>query len=112
LLPEYVITFNAIIPGSLLMLRFVDATLPFPVMRFNAELLVMSAMFSEPNDPRSLVCFTALDIHNQPSSAPDGEVIVKVPLLIAASVGAEYDERGTVATLRDVQNKTETGNTC
>jgi hypothetical protein len=32
--------------------------------------------------------------------------------LIAASIGAECDERGTVATLRDVQNKAETGTTC
>lgn len=94
------------------MLRYVDATLPFPVVGFDAELLVMSAMFSVPNDSRSLVWSAALDIHNHPSAAPDGEVIVKVPFLIATSMGAVYDNRGTVSTLRDVQNITETGNAC
>lgn len=72
----------------------------------------MSSMLPVPNDPRSLKWIPALDVHHHPCAAPDGEVVIKVPLLIATSVGTEYDESGTMATLRDVHNETETRKSC
>jgi hypothetical protein len=72
----------------------------------------MSAMFLVPNHPRSLVAIATLNIQNHPRTAPDGKVVIKEPLLIAIPVGAECDDVATVVGPCDVQNKTETRNTC
>lgn len=59
-------------------------------------------MFSEPNQPRSLVYIGAFDIQNHSRTAPDGKVVIKEPLLIGTPIGAECDDGATLAATCDV----------
>lgn len=73
--------------------------------RHDPELLVVFSMLSEGQEVRVVVRRGFFHIQHESQSAPDGEIIVEVPLLVVSSVLAPHYDLPVLRTSLHIKNK-------